>query len=181
MGWQWHQLDHMQIICTLLQTDHSIFFQAGFSFWCPTNSVKARYLAYKWHCYNTTCIMLKTVCTVHATSAHCSVGFGISILCIPFLCYGHPNRSSNTSTNRSPSNHNCNSKTTKTYFHIIAICLTLLWHHQGSSLWVALISCSSSSAAVHCIQANLSQYRFACAIHYYYYIRLMVFFPGQPA
>jgi len=20
-GWQWHQLDHMQIICTLLQTD----------------------------------------------------------------------------------------------------------------------------------------------------------------
>jgi len=22
MGWQWHQLDHMQIICTLLQTDH---------------------------------------------------------------------------------------------------------------------------------------------------------------
>jgi len=35
MGWQWHQLDHMQIICTLLQIDnhaimpaphHSIFF-----------------------------------------------------------------------------------------------------------------------------------------------------------
>jgi len=21
MGWQWHQLDRMQIICTLLQTD----------------------------------------------------------------------------------------------------------------------------------------------------------------
>jgi len=21
MGWQWHQLDHMQIICTTLQTD----------------------------------------------------------------------------------------------------------------------------------------------------------------
>jgi len=21
MGWQWHQLDHMQIICTSLQTD----------------------------------------------------------------------------------------------------------------------------------------------------------------
>jgi len=21
MGWQWHQLDHTQIICTLLQTD----------------------------------------------------------------------------------------------------------------------------------------------------------------
>jgi len=22
MGWQWHQLDNMQIICTLLQTDN---------------------------------------------------------------------------------------------------------------------------------------------------------------
>jgi len=22
MGWQWHQLDHMQIICALLQTDN---------------------------------------------------------------------------------------------------------------------------------------------------------------
>jgi len=22
MGWQWHQLNHMQIICTLLQTDN---------------------------------------------------------------------------------------------------------------------------------------------------------------
>jgi len=36
MGWQWHQLDHMQIICTTLQTDnhtstpphHSIFYGA---------------------------------------------------------------------------------------------------------------------------------------------------------
>jgi len=22
IGWQWHRLDHMQIICTLLQTDN---------------------------------------------------------------------------------------------------------------------------------------------------------------
>jgi len=35
MGWLWHQLDHMQIICTLLQTDnhapaphHSIFYMS---------------------------------------------------------------------------------------------------------------------------------------------------------
>jgi len=44
MGWQWHQLDHMQIICTLLQTDShantSSILQAGYSSWCPTNSVK---------------------------------------------------------------------------------------------------------------------------------------------
>jgi len=24
MGWQWHQLDYMQIICTLLQTDNHV-------------------------------------------------------------------------------------------------------------------------------------------------------------
>jgi len=22
MGWQWHQLDHLQVVCTLLQTDN---------------------------------------------------------------------------------------------------------------------------------------------------------------
>jgi len=33
MGWRWHQLDHMQVICTSLQTDKLIthFSQAGFS------------------------------------------------------------------------------------------------------------------------------------------------------
>jgi len=47
MGWQWHQLDHMQIICTSLQTDNHAsteslnFLQARWSSWCPINSVKA--------------------------------------------------------------------------------------------------------------------------------------------
>jgi len=44
MGWQWHQLDHMQIILTSLQTDNhtqSIFLWAGYSFYHPTNDVKA--------------------------------------------------------------------------------------------------------------------------------------------
>ena len=46
---QWHQLDHMQMICTSLQTDNHTntsslnFLQAGCSSWCPTNSVKALY------------------------------------------------------------------------------------------------------------------------------------------
>jgi len=37
MGWQWHQLDHLQIVCTSLQTDNhtsttsSNFLQAGCS------------------------------------------------------------------------------------------------------------------------------------------------------
>ena len=46
MGWQWHQLDHTQIICTSLLTDnhsiphHSVF--TGRMLSChPTNSVKA--------------------------------------------------------------------------------------------------------------------------------------------
>ena len=51
VGWHWHQLDHMQIICTSLQTDnHTVhtsmssvnqFLWAGCSSCCPTNSVKA--------------------------------------------------------------------------------------------------------------------------------------------
>jgi len=47
MGWQWHQLDHMQIICTSLQTDNHTsnsplsFLQAGCPSCCLTNSVNA--------------------------------------------------------------------------------------------------------------------------------------------
>jgi len=40
---QWQQLDHMQTVCTLLQTEHLItqFLQARCSSWRPTNSVEA--------------------------------------------------------------------------------------------------------------------------------------------
>jgi len=47
MGGQWHQLDHMQIICTLLQTNNHAstsplsFLQAICPSCHPTNSVKA--------------------------------------------------------------------------------------------------------------------------------------------
>jgi len=47
MGWQWHELDHIQIICTSLQTDNHAstssldFWQAGCSSWRLINSVKA--------------------------------------------------------------------------------------------------------------------------------------------
>ena len=47
VGWQWHQLDHMQVICTSLQTDNHTstsslhLLQAGFASWRPTNGVKA--------------------------------------------------------------------------------------------------------------------------------------------
>jgi len=44
MGWQWHQLDHMQITCTSLQT-HNHASTSPLSFYrpdtLPTNSVKA--------------------------------------------------------------------------------------------------------------------------------------------
>jgi len=46
-GWQWHQLDHMQIIYMFLQRDYYAstlslhFLQTGCSSWCSTNSVKA--------------------------------------------------------------------------------------------------------------------------------------------
>jgi len=46
VGWKWHQLDHMQIICTLLQTDtrqylSTQFLQAGCRSCRPANNVKA--------------------------------------------------------------------------------------------------------------------------------------------
>jgi len=45
MGWQWHQLNHMQIICTSLQTDNHAstsslkFLQAGCSSWYQTKTM----------------------------------------------------------------------------------------------------------------------------------------------
>ena len=43
LGWQWHQLDHMQTICTSLQTNNHVNTSSlNFcSSQCPTNSVKA--------------------------------------------------------------------------------------------------------------------------------------------
>jgi len=47
MGWQWHQLDHMQIICTSLQADNNASTSLLSSYrpdapCChPTNSIKA--------------------------------------------------------------------------------------------------------------------------------------------
>jgi len=48
MGWQWHQLDHMKVICTSLQTENHAstsplrFYRPDALNYCgPTNSVKA--------------------------------------------------------------------------------------------------------------------------------------------
>ena len=47
MGWKWHQLNHMQIICNLLQTDNHAstsslhIFTGQIPFCHPTNSVKS--------------------------------------------------------------------------------------------------------------------------------------------
>ena len=47
MVWQWHQLDHMQIICTSLQTDNHAstsplsLLQARCPSCRPTNNIKA--------------------------------------------------------------------------------------------------------------------------------------------
>jgi len=43
MGWQWHQLDRLQVICTSLQTDNitTQFLQARCPSCRPTNSIKA--------------------------------------------------------------------------------------------------------------------------------------------
>jgi len=60
MGWQWHQLDHVQIICTSLQTDNHAntqFFTSWMLFLMPTNSVKAKGNSVK---------TLKTLASKHA-------------------------------------------------------------------------------------------------------------------
>ena len=47
LGWQWHELDHMQIICTSLQTDNRAstpitqFLEARCLSCHPTNGIKA--------------------------------------------------------------------------------------------------------------------------------------------
>jgi len=47
IGWQWHQLDNMQIICTSFHTDNHAsnsslnFLQAGCSSWHLATSVKS--------------------------------------------------------------------------------------------------------------------------------------------
>ena len=55
---QWHQLDHVQTICTLFQTDNhqhlmTQFLQARYFCWCPANSLKALKASIKniskWH------------------------------------------------------------------------------------------------------------------------------------
>jgi len=42
MGWQWHQLDHMEVICTLLKTDNhastsSVHIFTGWMLFLPPN------------------------------------------------------------------------------------------------------------------------------------------------
>jgi len=41
MGWQWHQLNHMQIICTSLWTDNHASNSPPVIFTGPTNAVKS--------------------------------------------------------------------------------------------------------------------------------------------
>jgi len=75
MGCQWYQLDHMQIICTSLQTDDHTsisllnFLLAGCSSACQTNSVK----------------------NTHAhTHAHTQTHTHMTILCLCGFCPGQP-------------------------------------------------------------------------------------------
>jgi len=67
MGWQWHQLDHMHIICTSLQTDatpvphHSVFYRLECMPFLPPNqqcqSTGVNCCCYRFTLlYRTTCI-----------------------------------------------------------------------------------------------------------------------------
>ena len=76
---QWHQLDHIQTTCTSLQTDNDTstsslnFLQAGYSSWCPTNSVKAQKASLRFTCISTICRNTR-VCIqeIHPSGFFCS-------------------------------------------------------------------------------------------------------------
>ena len=60
-GWQWHQLDHMETICTSIQTDNltAQFLQATCSSWRPTkagNNLCLKWKSKKETIYAVTCI-----------------------------------------------------------------------------------------------------------------------------
>ena len=60
LGWQWHQLDHMQIICTSLQTDNhvntsSLFFTVQMLFLMPNQQCNYIVHKHKW----STCVLRK--------------------------------------------------------------------------------------------------------------------------
>jgi len=74
MGLQWHQLDHMQIICTSLQTDnhastvplYTQFLQDGCPSCHPTNSIKALKPKYVRRYRQWTSVFLGWVLIIHA-------------------------------------------------------------------------------------------------------------------
>ena len=73
MGWQWHQLDHMQIICTLLQTDNHVS-TSPLSFYRPDSLPATQPTASKhwrqWHFW--TC-KSKTVAWISDSFHRCGV------------------------------------------------------------------------------------------------------------
>jgi len=69
MGWQWHQLNHMQIICTLLQTDNHAS-TSSLSFFTG----RMLFLTLKQQCQstegNTTCTIPCTTSQISQKSIH---------------------------------------------------------------------------------------------------------------
>ena len=98
---QWHQLNHMQTICTSLHTDNHTntsslnFLQAGRSSWWPTDSVKAlKAIAstvtvhvYHWLFWNYVSVSRPTLLPVRGTEARLkfpwvefrSIGIGVRV------------------------------------------------------------------------------------------------------
>jgi len=93
MGWQWHKLDHMQIICTSLQTNNHAstsplsFFTGRMPSCHPTNSVKALKAMAQWRswCYYVIVVaklfveqalLRRRVCSPLMINRLCCIGFG---------------------------------------------------------------------------------------------------------
>jgi len=74
MGWQWHQLDHMQIMPV---SHHSVFLQSERPSWCPTNSIKALKHYSSW---------LKLVIANNSKMANTCPFLFVSVICLWCWC-----------------------------------------------------------------------------------------------
>jgi len=75
MGWQWHQLDHMQIICTSLQTDNHASSTSPLSFYRPDALLPPNQQHQSTEGRSVSGTLYAVICfsLIHFTNSHCTV------------------------------------------------------------------------------------------------------------
>jgi len=184
MGWQWHQLDHMQFICTSLQTDNHTsvsslnFFTGRMLFLMPNQQYQS-----------TESVKLKQASTAIVATARNTMSTDREsyleggAICTPYnTWYLRPmrvwphTRHLHQISYFEHLHHVTNSKTDKKTY--IKNWIAHIWHHL-QCLQRGLITdlqTHTTSATSHWKQ---QVYKLHHTTLHYYYIRLTAFFPGQ--